>query len=58
MNDEMRKFWEQKLIEMATEESPFTYIRKPTWKDKLRDKYFDLIDALYEKLTGRCPYEE
>ena len=58
MNDEMRKFYEQRLIELATQEPIFKSTYKLTWKEKLHNKYLNLVDAIYEKLTGRCPYEE
>lgn len=58
MNDQMRKFYEQKLVEMATQEPIFKSTRKLTWKEKLHNKYLSLIDSIYEKLTGHCPYEE
>lgn len=58
MNDEMKKFWDQKLVEIATAEPLFQSTRKLTWKEKLHNRYLNLIDAIYEKLTGHCPYEE
>ena len=58
MDDQMRKFYEQKLVEMATQEPIFKSTSKLTWKEKLHNKYLNLIDAIYEKLTGHCPYEE
>lgn len=58
MNDQMRKFYEQKLVEMAIQEPIFKSTRKLTWKEKLHNKYLNLIDSIYEKLTGHCPYEE
>ena len=58
MNDQMRKFYEQKLVEMATQEPIFKSTRKLTWKEKLHNKYLNHIDSIYEKLTGHCPYEE
>ena len=58
MNDDMRKFYDQRLIEMATQEPMFKSTHKLTWKEKLHNKYLNLIDAIYEKLTGHCPYEE
>lgn len=58
MNDEMRKFYEQQLIKMATEEPMFKSSKKLTRREKLHSRYLNLIDYLYEKLTGHCPYEE
>ena len=58
MNDYLRKFYSDKLVEMATAEPVFKTTQKLTWKEKLHNRYLNLIDALYEKLTGRCPYEE
>ena len=59
MNDAMKKFWDKRLVELATQEPMFKSTpRKLTWKEKLRNKYLDLVDRIYEKLTGHCPYEE
>ena len=58
MNDQMKKYWDQQLIKIATQEPMFKSTRKLTWKEKLHNKYLNLIDVIYEKLTGHCPYEE
>lgn len=57
--EEVRKYWDQKLLETLEDPSPLFKSTYPvTWRQRLHNKYIDLIDNIYQKLTGRWPYEE
>lgn len=59
MNEEMKKYWEQKLIEAAQEPNAFFKSRYPvTWKQRLHNRFLNAVDWIYEKLTGHDPNEE
>ena len=59
MNDDMKKYWEQKLLEMAQEPTELFKTRYPvTWRQRLHNRFLNAVDWIYEKLTGHCPYEE
>lgn len=59
MNEDMKKYWEKELLKLAEKPTDLFRVTYPvTWKQRLHNRYLDLIDAIYEKLTGHCPYEE
>lgn len=60
MNEEQKKYWEQKLLESVLEEpTPFFRSRYPvTWRQRLHNRYLRVVDKIYELLTGRDPNEE
>jgi hypothetical protein len=57
--EEMKKYWEQKLLEAAQEPTFLFKSKYPvTWRQRLHNRYLDIIDRIYEKLTGVNPHEE
>ena len=53
MPDELKRFWENKLLEMAQEPKDlFRCKYQVTWRQRIHNKYLDIIDRIYEKLTG------
>ena len=58
MDDEMRKYWDRKLVEMIEQEPLFKSTDPVTWKLRLHNRWLDLIDSIYHKLTGSWPHEE
>ncbi len=54
LSDEMKKFWDKKLLEMAQEPRNIFNCKYPvTWRQRIHNKYLNIIDRIYEKLTGR-----
>lgn len=58
MPDEMKRYWEHKLIECLEREPVFKGPTEVTPKDKLYSKYLYVVDMVYELLTGCQPHEE
>lgn len=60
MNEEMKKYWEQKLVESLEKDPSFLFrsVYPVTWRQRLRNRCIDVVDWIYEKITGHDPHEE
>ena len=60
MNDNMKRYWENKLLESLEQDRIFEVrASEPvTWRQQLHNRYLRVVDKIYELLTGRDPNEE